>query len=129
MLPLTYTQCVGISLRTVAQEFQKRSIHPVLMKFSAQSSWIEKAALLCEQWAKYNPHGHMAFVKHKGNWKTASCGKANWNASLLEVASDDVQPLVDLLLHDAGSTYKVEAIGAMRDIGRRAEANTGRVWY
>ncbi|KAF2642852.1 hypothetical protein P280DRAFT_548265 [Massarina eburnea CBS 473.64] len=107
---------VSKSLNNVRQELHKRSITPIIVKFSTEDSWIEKASMLCEKWSKYTFAGHAAFMKHNGNWKTVACGKANWNASLLEVVRDDIQPLLDQLHLDVSYAFKTETMEAMSEL-------------
>ncbi|KAF1952573.1 hypothetical protein CC80DRAFT_176931 [Byssothecium circinans] len=107
---------VGKSFDTVHQELYKSSITPIVVKFSTEDSWSEKAGVLCEKWSRYTSLGHAAFMKHEGNWKTAACGRANWNACLLDIVRADIQPLLDQLHCDASYAFKTDAMEAMSEL-------------
>ncbi|KAF2020509.1 hypothetical protein BU24DRAFT_456579 [Aaosphaeria arxii CBS 175.79] len=82
----------------VIKEFCSDNILEVKDRFEIRESiWIEKAEALCDKWAKYNPAGHLAFVRNEGHWKTSACGTANWNNSLIQIMRDDMEPVLNHL--------------------------------
>ena len=113
---LTVTQEILARFRQARQDFWSASFLMVLTKLdTSEGAWLDKAGNSVSCWTKWNPLGFYTFLRHEGAWKTASCGRANWNAQLLDAADELLRPDPDALCDISLTTFRTERLQTLSE--------------
>lgn len=89
---------------------------PILEQFKQSiDEWNLRAQKACDKWGNYNAASYWAFLRHHGKHKRPTKGPEDWNAALLEYATEDLETLIDAI-HDEGcSSLEADLIQALHE--------------
>jgi len=89
---------------------------PMLEKFNESiDEWNLRAEKACDKWGNYNAASYWAFLRHHGRHKRPTKGPEDWNKTLVEYATEDLEPLIDAI-HDEGcSSLEADLIQALHE--------------
>ena len=97
------------------QDFTKK-LQPVLDIFNnSMKEWIRKAERHCDRWGNYNANSYWTFLKREGVHKRPTKNKEDWSRTLLDIATDDLEPLLNALCSKGCSSFAAELVYALHE--------------
>ena len=80
-----------------------------------EGAWLDKSGNSVSRWTKWNPLDFSIFLRHEGAWNTASCGRADWNAELLDAADELLRPDLDTLCDIGLTAFRTERLQTLSE--------------
>jgi len=91
-------------------------LQPVLDVFnSSMKEWIRKAESKCDKWGNYNGNSYWAFLKREGVHKRPHNKKEDWSRTLLDIATAELDPLLNNLCVKGCGSFGNELVQAFHE--------------
>jgi hypothetical protein len=91
-------------------------LQPTLGTFNTSlKDWQRKAGIKCDNWGTYNGNSDYTFLKRKGVHKRISNATENWSRTLLDILTDELDPLWNAICGKGCSAFSTDLIQAFRE--------------